>query len=112
MTGAPGAIDLDHVVAIDVHTHAEVSAVTGCGSLSPELEAAADEYFRNRERRRPTLAELAAYYRERRMVAVVFTVDATATQGVADFETLDIKPEVRPGILKHNAARLLGLGGE
>jgi predicted TIM-barrel fold metal-dependent hydrolase len=28
---------------------------------------------------------------------------------LADFETLDIKPEVRPLILKENAARLLGL---
>ncbi|WP_306368730.1 amidohydrolase family protein [Nocardiopsis sp. CC223A] len=32
---------------------------------------------------------------------------------LADFAELDIKPEVRPKILKHNAARLLGLtGGE
>jgi predicted TIM-barrel fold metal-dependent hydrolase len=28
---------------------------------------------------------------------------------LADFEKLDIKPEVRPLILKENAARLLGL---
>jgi uncharacterized protein len=28
---------------------------------------------------------------------------------VRDFELLDIKPEIRPKILKHNAARLLGL---
>ena len=27
-----------------------------------------------------------------------------------DFETLDIKPEVRPLILKENAKKLLGLG--
>jgi hypothetical protein len=30
---------------------------------------------------------------------------------LADFEALEIKPDVRPKILKHNAARLLGLEG-
>jgi predicted TIM-barrel fold metal-dependent hydrolase len=36
----------------------------------------------------------------------------TPDRWLADFETLDIKSEVRPKILKHNAARLLGLSGE
>jgi uncharacterized protein len=82
MTTTAGGIDLDAVVAIDVHTHAEVSAVTGRGSLTPELERAADEYFGIRDRRRPTVEEMAAYYRERKMMAVVFTVDATTAMGV------------------------------
>lgn len=81
-TARPASIDVDAVVAIDVHTHAEVSAVTGRGSLAPELEQAANEYFRVQDRRRPTVAEMAAYYRERSMAAVVFTVDATSAQGV------------------------------
>ena len=34
----------------------------------------------------------------------------TPDRWLADFDTLDIKPEVRPLILKENAARLLGLG--
>jgi predicted TIM-barrel fold metal-dependent hydrolase len=33
----------------------------------------------------------------------------TPERWLADFETLDIKPAVRPKILKDNAARLLGL---
>lgn len=33
----------------------------------------------------------------------------TPDRWLADFEKLDIKPEVRPRILKDNAARLLGL---
>jgi predicted TIM-barrel fold metal-dependent hydrolase len=82
MTGAGSGIDLDAIVAIDVHTHAEVSAVTGRGSLSPELEHAANEYFGIQDRRRPTVDEMAAYYRERNMAAVVFTVDATTAMGV------------------------------
>ncbi|MFC6093033.1 amidohydrolase family protein [Saccharothrix lopnurensis] len=73
-------MDLDDVVAIDVHTHAEVSA-SGHGSLSPELLAASADHFRVRGHRQPTIPETAAYYRERRMVAVVFTVDAEHATG-------------------------------
>ena len=67
------------LTAIDVHTHAEVSS-KGAGSLSEELDAAAGEYFKA-EHRRPTLPEIAAYYRERKMACVVFTVDAEAATG-------------------------------
>jgi predicted TIM-barrel fold metal-dependent hydrolase len=35
----------------------------------------------------------------------------TPERWLRDFETLDIKPEIRPKILKDNAVRLLGLGG-
>jgi len=35
----------------------------------------------------------------------------TPDRWIRDFENLDIKPEVRPLIMKENAARLLGLGG-
>jgi predicted TIM-barrel fold metal-dependent hydrolase len=77
----PG-FDLDSLVAIDVHTHAEVSA-TGGGSLSAELEEASSAYFKvEAGRRKPTLDEIAAHYRERRMAAVVFTVDAEAATGM------------------------------
>ncbi len=34
----------------------------------------------------------------------------TPDRWLADFEQIDIKPEVRPLILKENAVRLLGLG--
>ena len=36
----------------------------------------------------------------------------TPDRWLADFETLDIRPEVRPLILKQNAIRLLGLDGQ
>lgn len=74
-------MDVDALVAIDVHTHVEVSAETGRGSLSPELEAAADAYFGNKGAGRPTIHEMADYYRERSMAAVVFTVDCTTSMG-------------------------------
>ncbi|MDT7663506.1 MAG: uncharacterized protein QOD04_3062, partial [Pseudonocardiales bacterium] len=80
MTTSAGAIDVDALVAIDVHTHAEVSAA-GHGSLSPELLGASAEYFGAHDHRQPTIPEMAAYYRVRRMAAVVFTVDAEHATG-------------------------------
>jgi predicted TIM-barrel fold metal-dependent hydrolase len=72
-------MSVDELVAIDVHTHAEVSAKGGA-SLSAELDNAAGAYFKA-EHRHPTLAEIAAHYRERRMACVVFTVDAESATG-------------------------------
>jgi uncharacterized protein len=68
------------LAAIDVHVYAEVSS-SGAGSLPPELEQASGSYFKIGEARRPTLPEIAAYYRERRMACVVFTVDAQSATG-------------------------------
>ena len=71
-------IDLDRVVAIDVHTHAEVGR-GGEDGLKPEWREAAAEYFRGGGL--PTADDVAAYYRERAMAAVVFTVDAETVTG-------------------------------
>ncbi|MEV4314235.1 amidohydrolase family protein [Actinocrispum sp. NPDC049592] len=68
-------MDIDKLVAIDVHTHAEVSKF-GRTALSPQLLAASEQYFKAHGHRQPTIPEIAAHYRERRMAAVVFTVDA------------------------------------
>jgi predicted TIM-barrel fold metal-dependent hydrolase len=73
-------IDVDTIVAIDMHTHAEISA-DGHGALSPELFGASAEYFKAEGNRQPTMPEMAAYYRERNMAAVVFTVDAEHATG-------------------------------
>ncbi|GIE98640.1 amidohydrolase family protein [Paractinoplanes rishiriensis] len=73
-------MDIEALVAIDVHTHAEVGA-DGHTSLSPELLAASEKYFKAAGHRQPTVPEMAAYYRERRMAAVVFTVDAEHVTG-------------------------------
>ncbi|MEQ6027190.1 amidohydrolase family protein [Streptomyces salinarius] len=68
-------INVDALTAIDVHTHAEISR-TGHGALGPELFGASEEYFKAHGHRQPTIDEMAAYYRQRHMAAVVFTVDA------------------------------------
>jgi len=73
-------IDVDSVVAIDVHTHAEVGR-TGEDGLRPEWREAAAKYFG--EDAKPTVEDVAAYYRERNMAAVVFTVDAVTQTGRA-----------------------------
>ena len=72
------SIDLEHIVAIDVHTHAEVGR-GGQDGLRPEWREAAIEYFG--EDAKPTVDDVAAYYRERKMAAVVFSVDAETVTG-------------------------------
>ncbi|HEX2313241.1 MAG TPA: amidohydrolase family protein [Thermomonospora sp.] len=73
-------MNVEELTAIDVHTHAEISK-SGHRSLSPELFAASEKYFKAHGHRQPTIEEMAAYYRERKMAAVVFTVDAEHATG-------------------------------
>lgn len=73
-------LNVAELAAIDVHTHAEVSR-TGHRSLSPELFGASEKHFKAHGHRQPTIAEMAAHYRERKMAAVVFTVDAEHATG-------------------------------
>ena len=47
-------IDLDALVAIDVHTHAEISQ-DGSSSLGPELLGASEKYFKAHGHRQPTV---------------------------------------------------------
>ena len=75
-------IDVEELVAIDVHTHAEVSS-KGASSLDDDLHEASSAYFKVEGNRKPTLEETAAYYRERKMAAVIFTVDAESATGTA-----------------------------
>jgi predicted TIM-barrel fold metal-dependent hydrolase len=71
-------MDLAGLDAIDVHVHVLTSTAGGTVAAdSPE--DAVGGYFGRMER--PTLPEIAAYYRERRMACVVFTVDATTAAG-------------------------------
>ncbi len=72
------SIDLERIVAIDVHTHAEIGR-GGEDGLRPEWRQAAAAYFG--EAGLPTADDVAAYYRERNMAAVVFTVDAETVTG-------------------------------
>jgi len=141
-------MDLARLTAVDVHVHVEADQ-DGRTSLPEDVAVASAAYF-GASPHRPTVDEIAAYYRERRIGAVVFTVDIEAFTGhpalsneqiaeaaarhsdvlipfasidpakgragarelrrLADFGKLDIKPQVRPKILKDNAVRVLNLG--
>ena len=72
-------MNLDALEAIDVHAHVEVDDDGHLSLPTAHVEASA-KYFAA-DHRAPTLAETAAYYRERRMAAVVFTVDAESATG-------------------------------
>ena len=72
-------MDFKNLVAIDIHTHAEVSCWNPFDNYGEEYDRAADKYFRNS--RRPTIEETIAYYRERKIGLVMFTVDAETQMG-------------------------------
>jgi predicted TIM-barrel fold metal-dependent hydrolase len=94
------ALDLDSLAAIDVHVHVEQDS-HGRFALDQELLDASAGYFKSSENRTPTLAHIAAYYRQRRTAAVVFTVDATAATGhpsLSSEEIADLAAE-HPDIL-------------
>ena len=72
-------LDLQALVAIDVHVHVEQD-LHGHLSMDDELLAAAAEYFKG-EPYHPTVPQIAEDYRSRNMAAVVFTVDSELTTG-------------------------------
>jgi predicted TIM-barrel fold metal-dependent hydrolase len=74
------SINLENIIAIDVHAHAERSAHGDEDDVTLEYLAAAKKYFGG-DAPRPTTQEVADYYRERNMVAVVFTVDDESGMG-------------------------------
>ena len=73
-------IDPTQIVAIDVHTHAETSARAPRDPCSHIFDEAMAKYFK--EAGRPTIPQVAQYYRERKMAAVIFTVDSEAEVGI------------------------------
>ncbi|MEO8970769.1 MAG: amidohydrolase family protein [Ktedonobacteraceae bacterium] len=73
-------MDVTNLVAIDVHTHAHVSRHVSEAPGNIEVREAAKRYFKH-EGDSPTLSEIAAYYRERKMACVVFPVDAESITG-------------------------------
>jgi predicted TIM-barrel fold metal-dependent hydrolase len=67
------AIDLASVTAIDVHTHASLSSVQPRDPCSIPLDEHMQAYFKAAPT--PTNEEVAQYFRERKMAAVIFPVD-------------------------------------
>ena len=74
-------IDFNDIVAIDFHTHAEEPCGTHADDGYDEFQEAMAGYFRSPFKHPPTIPETAAYYRERRIAAVIFPVDAERETG-------------------------------
>lgn len=73
-------MDLDQIVAIDVHTHVHRSVNEE--HVDQDGTDAMGEYFGIGSMPKYSIPELAAYYRERKMAAVVFTVDSISQNGL------------------------------
>ncbi|KAF0186515.1 MAG: amidohydrolase 2 [Alphaproteobacteria bacterium] len=74
-------MDLEKLVAIDFHTHAEVSCCRPHDPIQQAFDDAATAYFRTAPKR-PSIEETIAYYRERQIGFVMFTVDSEAGTGM------------------------------
>ena len=74
-------MDVDALVAIDIHTHAEMSTRMLPDEAEAESLEARGRYFRY-EVKHPTIAQMAAYYREKKIAFVVFTVDHERGMGI------------------------------
>jgi hypothetical protein len=81
-------IDVAGVRAIDVHVHVEQTR-DGHDPMPSELRAAAARYFKSDEPL-PTVDDVAAYYRERQLGAVLFTVDWERGSGRAPIPNEEI----------------------
>ncbi|SDE15406.1 amidohydrolase family protein [Glycomyces harbinensis] len=82
-------MNLAELTAIDMHVHAEIGE-DGRTSLPGELLDASAAHFAAHGRRSPTVDEIAVHYRERRMAAVVFTVDAEHATGRAPIPSEEV----------------------
>jgi uncharacterized protein len=76
----PQMTALQDIVAIDAHTHATVSTRNPPDPIAQAFDAAMAAYFKE-TMPRLTIAETAAFYRERRMLAVIFPVDTERASG-------------------------------
>ena len=72
-------LKLDEIVAIDVHTHAEISGRQPRDPCSILMDEQMAKYFKSAAR--PSIPEVAQYYRERKMAAVIFPVDSESEMG-------------------------------
>jgi predicted TIM-barrel fold metal-dependent hydrolase len=73
------ALKLSELVAIDVHTHANLSSRQPRDPASFAFDEAMAKYFKSRQP--PSIPDLAQYYRERKIGAVIFPVDAERETG-------------------------------
>ena len=86
-------MNVKDLIAIDVHTHAEVSCRQPQDEVWKEYEDAATKYFK--AGKRPTIAETIAYYRERKIGLVMFTVDSEHELGTKRIPNEEVRDAAR-----------------
>ncbi|HUT50500.1 MAG TPA: amidohydrolase family protein [Alphaproteobacteria bacterium] len=71
----------DDLVAIDIHTHAEEPCGTHADDGYDDFQAGMQAYFKSGRDYPPAIPETAAYFRERKIGAVIFAVDCERETG-------------------------------
>ena len=66
--------DIDNVVAIDIHTHAEEPCGMHGDDGYDDFQAQMAEYFKSPNKHPPTVKETAAYYRSKNIAAVMIII--------------------------------------
>ena len=86
-------MNLDELIAIDIHTHAEEPCDSPRDDGYDEFQAGMAKYFRNTAGAKgmlPTVRDTAAYYRERRIACVIFPGDAERETGFRRYENEEV----------------------
>ncbi|MHB0952922.1 MAG: amidohydrolase family protein [Allorhizobium sp.] len=86
-------INIDDLVAIDFHTHAEEPCCGPRDDGYDEFQAGMANYFKNpagAQGMLPTIQETATYYRERKIACVIFPVDAERETGFRRYENEEV----------------------
>jgi len=74
-------MNVDELVAIDIHTHVKIPTREPEDALTREQRLVAAKMFKAEVDTAVTVADVAEYYRERKMAAVIFPVDSEAGTG-------------------------------
>lgn len=86
-------MNIDELIAIDVHTHAEEPCGCQRDDGYHEFQAGMARYFRNpagAQGMLPTVQETATYYRERKIGCVIFPVDAERETGFRRYDNEEV----------------------
>jgi len=85
-------MNIDELVAIDIHTHAEEPCCGPRDDGYDEFQAGMQKYFKNpaSHNHLPTVQQTADYYRARKIGAVIFPVDAERETGFRRYSNEDV----------------------
>ena len=82
--------DIEKVVAIDIHTHAEEPCGLHGDDGYDDFQEKMAEYFKSPNKHPPTVPETAAYYRSKNIAAVIFPVDAERETGFRRYNNYEM----------------------